>query len=214
MLPEIRGNLAGFGAVGGVRVAASIVDQQGALFGHDCRMVGEVKVTFGTGAFVLAVTGDVPERTLGLLPTVAWDLGQGMVYALDGGVHDAGSAVEWALRAGLAEGIAAFDNFEAAPAVARGLVFVPAFSGLGAPIWDRSAAPMLIGLTPEMTRRDMCQALLEGIAFQTAVVLDGMADCVPLVAPVSIDGGLSASDYFVRMLADLSQREIRVSDFT
>lgn len=212
VLPEIRGNLAGFGAVGGVPVAAAIVDQQAALFGHGCRQPGDVKVTFGTGAFVLAVTGGRPAITRGLLPTVAWDLGQGVSYALDGGVQDAGSAVEWAIRAGLADGIADFDGFDA-PAVARGLVFLPAFSGLGAPSWDRSASPVMIGLGPEMTRRDMCQALLEGIAWLTAVLLEEMATCVPLSSPVSIDGGLSGSRYFAQMLADLSGREILVSDF-
>ena len=211
-LPQIRGNLAGFGTVQGVPVTAAIVDQQGALYGHGCRKPGQVKVTFGTGAFVLAVS-DLVQDTRGLLPTVAWDLGQ-ITYGLDGGVQDAGSAVEWALRAGLADSLADFDTFTAPPAIARNMVFLPAFSGLGAPHWDRSAAPMMIGLTPDMTRRDMCQSLLEGVAWQTAVLLDEMAACVPLQGPVSVDGGLSASGYFVQMLADLSGRQIAVAEFS
>ena len=215
-LPEIRGNLAGFGMVNGVPVTAAIVDQQGALYGHGCRKPGEAKVTFGTGAFVLTVTGPSPPDPAllrGLLPTVAWDLGQGPVYALDGGVPDAGSALEWALKAGVATGLADFDHFDQPPAIARGLAFVPAFSGLGAPLWDRSAAPLIIGLTPEMTRRDLCQALLEGIAFQTATLLEEMAACAPLTGPISVDGGLTASAYFLQFLADISQREIATSDF-
>ena len=215
-LPEIRGNLSGFGMVDGVPVAAAIVDQQGALYGHGCRKPGEAKVTFGTGAFALTVTGPSPPDPAmlrGLLPTVAWDLGQGPVYALDGGVPDAGSALEWALKAGIAAGLADFDSFDQPPAIARGLVFVPAFSGLGAPLWDRSAAPLIIGLTPEMTRRDLCQALLEGIAFQTATLLEEMAAIAPLTGPISVDGGLTASAYFLQFLADISQREIATSDF-
>ena len=159
-LPEIRGNLAGFGIMDDLPVTAAIVDQQGALYGHGCRKRGEAKVTFGTGAFDLAVTGSSPpdpSLLRGLLPTVAWDLGQGPVYAPDGGVQDAGSALEWALKAGIATGLEDFDHFGQPPAVERGLVFVPAFSGLGAPLWDQSAAPLIIGLTPELTCRDLCQ---------------------------------------------------------
>ena len=213
-LPEIRNNVAGFGHVNGVPVTAAIVDQQAALYGHGCRNAGEAKITFGTGAFALVVTGTTrPDNPGNLLPTIAWDLGAGMTYALDGGVQDAGSAVEWALRAGIAREIADFDDFPNAPAIDRGLVFVPAFSGLGAPHWDRSAAPLIIGLTPEMFRRDLCQALLEGIAFQTAALLDEMAQAQPLATPVAVDGGLSASDYFIRFLAQVSQRSITISGF-
>lgn len=213
-LPEIRSNTAGFGQVGGTPVMASIVDQQAALYGHGCRIAGEAKITFGTGAFVLAVTGPTPLADAGvLLPTVAWDLGQGMTYALDGGVQDAGSAVDWALRAGFATSLADFEDFPDPPAIERGLVFLPAFSGLGAPEWDRSAAPLIIGLDPTMTRRDLCQALLEGIAFQTAALLAEMAKALPLSAPLMIDGGLSANRYFTRFLAQVSQRSIGVSGF-
>lgn len=215
-LPEIRGNLAGFGQVGGTPVAAAITDQQAALYGHGCRVRGDAKITFGTGAFALAVTGTTPPDPAelhGLLPTVAWDLGHGVTYAVDGGVSDAGSAVEWALRAGIATTIEDFDNFPGPPAIERGLFFLPAFSGLGAPHWDRSAAPTLIGLTPEMTRRDIAQAHLEGIAFQTAALIGEIGKSVPLSRPILIDGGLSASRYFASLLAQLCQHQISVSPF-
>lgn len=214
-LPEIRANTAGFGAVQGIPVAAAIVDQQAALCGHGCRNPGDGKVTFGTGAFALALSGRQPDpmNLDGLIPTVAWDLGTGPAWALDGGVPDAGAAVEWALRAGIADSLADFDGYSAPPAAARGLVFLPAFSGLGAPHWDRTAAPLLIGLTPEMTRRDICQALLEGVAFQTATLLDTLARHVPLANPVSVDGGLSASRYFTQLLAQLSGRPVLVQGF-
>ena len=82
-----------------VAVSASVVDQQASLYGHGCRQVGDSKITFGTGAFALAVTGNEPLQSpeQGLLPTVAWQMtGSKPVYALDGGVYCAGSAVEWA----------------------------------------------------------------------------------------------------------------------
>ena len=39
------------------RSSSSIVDQQAALFGHGCQNTGDAKITFGTGAFVLAISG-------------------------------------------------------------------------------------------------------------------------------------------------------------
>jgi glycerol kinase len=217
-LPDIRTNTAGFGAIDGIPVTAAIVDQQAALYGHGCRQRGDAKITFGTGAFALAVTGStVPREALsaGLVPTVAWDFGEGPVYALDGGVQDAGSAIDWGLRAGLAEGLDDFNGLDRKnTAIDRGLVFVPAFSGLGCPFWDRSAGPLIIGLRPDMGRPDMCQALLEGVALMTATVLHVMRGHVPLAQALSIDGGLSKNAYFSGFLADCSGFEIIADDFS
>ena len=213
-LPTIRANTAGFGSIDGVPVTAAIVDQQAALYGHGCRRPGDSKITFGTGAFALAVTGSTPVAAAdarGLLPTVAWDLGAGPTYALDGGVYDVGSAIDWAIRTGLARSVADFAAFDAPPAIARGLVFVPAFSGLAAPHWDRTAAPLLIGMTPDTTRGDLCQALLEGIALQTAELVRALEQATSRAPTLSIDGGVSQSPYFTRVLASVLDREIEVS---
>src|SRR6202012_744107 len=103
-LPEIRPTTGDFGAVDGVPVTASMVDQQAALFGHGCRKPGDAKITFGTGAFALAIAGDKPLRDAasGLLPTIAWQIGEApCTYALDGGVYNAASAINWARNLGL-----------------------------------------------------------------------------------------------------------------
>ena len=203
-LPEIRPSVGEFGAIFGVPVTAAVVDQQAALYGHGCRAVGDAKVTFGTGAFALALTGDeivrVPER--GLLPTVAWRIGEETVHAVDGGVYDAGAAVEWAGRLGLYADLAELDAFSEPPAIERGLVFVPALSGLACPHWDRSAGALWLGMTAGTSRRDLCQSLLEGIALRTAEVVAAMAEHVPLAERLSIDGGLARSRYFAQFLAD------------
>ena len=80
-------------------------------------------------------------------------------------VHEVSSALEWEVNAGIAAGLADFDRFDQSSAVARRLVFVPKLSDLDAPYWDASAAPLIFGMTPDMTRRDLGQALLEEIAF-------------------------------------------------
>ena len=209
-LPEIRDTVGDFGAIGSARVHASVVDQQASLYGHGCRLPGSAKITFGTGAFALAVTGDdivrAPEK--GMLPTVAWRSGGRTTYAVEGGVYDAGTAVEWARSLGLFEDFAELSAFEASPAIDRGLAFVPAFSGLACPHWDRSAAGLWIGLDGGTTRADLRQSLLEGIALRTAEVMDAIGSRIAIDGPISVDGGVAQSDYFTSFLAEAIGREV------
>jgi glycerol kinase len=214
-LPEIRDTAGDFGEIGGVAVRASMVDQQAALYGHGCRRPGDAKITFGTGAFTLAVTGEeiVHAPAQGLLPTVAWRRAGVSTYAVDGGVYDAGAAVEWGFRLGLYESFAELDEFEAPPAIARGLAFVPALSGLACPHWDRAAAALWIGMSAGTSRRDLAQALLEGIALRTAEVVRAMDAHVAIGGRISVDGGLTRSRYFIRFLANALQREVACHEF-
>ncbi|AFT86109.1 FGGY family carbohydrate kinase [Paraburkholderia phenoliruptrix] len=214
-LPEIRPTVGEFGSVGTIPVTASIVDQQAALYGHGCRKTGDAKVTFGTGAFALALTGNqivrAPEQ--GLLPTVAWRIGNEITYALDGGVYDASSAVEWAGRLGLFADLSEISTFETPPAIMQGLAFVPALSGLACPHWDRGAGALWVGMCASTTKSDLCQALLEGIALCTSEVIAAMMDRVNVTDRLSIDGGLGRNVYFVQFLADVLERTIVTQRF-
>ncbi|MFT3732169.1 MAG: FGGY family carbohydrate kinase [Hyphomicrobium sp.] len=215
-LPEIRPTVADYGRIGGIPVTASVVDQQAALFGHGCRKPGDAKITFGTGAFALAVTGQeiarAPEK--GLLPTVAWKIEGKTTYAVDGGVYDAGAAVEWARRIGIVSDLEKdLDWFEGEAAIERGVVFVPALSGLACPHWDRTAASLFLGMSAGTTQADLRQALLEGIALCAADVVTAMHAHVPIGSAVAIDGGLARSRYFAQFLADMIGRDVIVADF-
>lgn len=215
-LPEIRSTVAHFGRIDDVPVTAAVVDQQAALFGHGCRVPGDVKMTFGTGAFALTVTGEEIARApdKGLLPTVAWAIDGKMTYAVDGGVYDAGSAVEWARNIGLVLDVEAdLSWFDAPSAISRGVVFVPALSGLACPHWDRSAAAAFIGMSAATMQADLRQALLEGIALSAADVIDAIDERVPIRGSVAIDGGLARSRYFAQFLADMMGRDVIVADF-
>jgi glycerol kinase len=211
-LPEIRPTAGDFGAIDGVPVTASMVDQQAALFGHGCRKPGDAKITFGTGAFALAIAGEKPLKNpkTGLLPTVAWKLGDAPVtYAIDGGVYNAASALNWARELGLFQ---AFSEIEAfgGTAIERGLIFVPALSGLGCPYWDRSAAGLWLGMGLETSKRDLVQSVLEGIALRAAQVIDAMDGLQPISARLSIDGGLANNDYFRSFLAKALGRQLTI----
>jgi len=210
-LPRIDAVDAEFGRIGGIPVRASIVDQQAALFGHGCRKPGDCKITFGTGAFLLAVAGSERPPQAELLPTVAWARrGEGTSFAIEGGVYDAGAALEWARSIGLYSDLEELANFEGPSALSRGIVFVPALSGLAAPYWDRKAAPLFIGMDHATGRCDLVRAVLEGIAMLTVGLIDAAAEVTPLGSSISIDGGLSQSGYFAQFLASASKRSIIV----
>ncbi|TBU86628.1 glycerol kinase [Phytopseudomonas dryadis] len=214
-LPEIRDTVGGFGEIGATPVTAAIVDQQASLYGHGCRNPGDAKITFGTGAFALTLTGEqiirAPEK--GLLATIAWQIGGKPQYAMDGGVYDASAAVEWAGRLGLFSDFSELAAFDTAPAISRRLAFVPALSGLACPHWDRSAAGLWLGMDASTRREDLCQALLEGVALRSAEVIGAMDGFLNVTDRLSIDGGLARSPYFAQFLADALQRCIVTQRF-
>lgn len=220
-LPEICATVGDFGGTktdqGSYAIRASVVDQQAALYGHGCHEPGRLKITFGTGAFALAVVGSSPkiDPTKGLLPTVAWQLPeQAAVYAIDGGLFAAAAALNWARGLGLFGAFSEIGRFTNQSAVSRGLVFVPALTGLGSPHWDRSAAGLWLGLRQETTREDMIQSVLEGVAMRAAELHDAVEEKVPQQGDLVIDGGMSRNSYFCQFLANVVGRRVAVPAVT
>ncbi len=216
-LPDIKNTTGPFGLIGETRVTASMVDQQAALFGHGCMRPGDAKITFGTGAFALAITGQQrPEKNQsGLLPTVAWRIAdQPALFAVDGGIYNAASAVNWAKGLGLFSDYAEINSFPTETALTRGLVFVPALSGMAAPHWDRSASGLWLGLGLDTTKLDMMQAVLEGVALRAAEVVHAMGRLGARGDFISIDGGLAANPYFGQFLANALSRTVTVAGST
>jgi glycerol kinase len=87
-------------------------------------------------------------------------------------------------------------------------MFVPAFTGLGAPYWDAEARGAIVGLTRGSTVAHIARAALESIAFQSAALLQAMSrDAVAAGgAPVSelrVDGGACVNDLLMQFQADL-----------
>ncbi len=213
ILPEVRPTSGTFGltdaAVLGaaVPVAAMAGDQQAALFSQGCWSPGACKNTYGTGCFLLLHTGDRPPApsAAGLLGTVARGLDGAAEYALEGSVFTAGAAVQW-LRDGLGLFAATSDVERLAAAVpdAGGVVFVPAFTGLGTPDWDPLARGAILGLTRGATAGHLCRAALEAIAFQTAEVYEALVREAGLAgSELRVDGGAAAADLLLQIQADL-----------
>ncbi|EIN09624.1 glycerol kinase [Punctularia strigosozonata HHB-11173 SS5] len=196
------------GALKGVPIAGLIGDQQGALVGNKCLRQGEAKCTYGTGAFLLFNTGaDIVTSAHGLLGTVAFQAGAGAkpVYALEGSISVAGSAVTW-LRDSMKMIATAQEVNTLAEQVPStgGVYFVTAFSGLLAPYWDPGAAGLLIGLTAYTTPAHLARATLEANAFQTRAVIESMQlDAKTRLEHLKVDGGLTNSDVGMEIVADL-----------
>lgn len=209
LLPEVRSNTAEFGeartSAGRISVHGMAGDQQSALFAQGCIAPGQAKVTYGTGAFVLANTGEARAGE-GLLTTIAWRLGEaGTVYALEGSIFNAGAVVQW-LRDGLAL-IARSEEIEALAAsveTSDGVWMVPALTGLGAPYWRPEARGALLGLTRGSRPGHIARAALEAIAFRVADVVRAMERAGGLgVDTVRVDGGAARNNLLMQIQADL-----------
>ncbi len=195
----------------GTPIAGIAGDQQAALFGQTCFRPGDVKCTYGTGAFLLAYTGErAVTSTAGLLTTIAASGPTAIEYALEGAVFIAGAAIQW-LRDELRI-IAAASEVEAiAGAVedAGGVYLVPAFVGLGAPHWDERARGLLIGLTRGSGRAQIVRAALESMAYQVHDVVGLMTaeSGTPLDA-LRVDGGAAVNNLLCQFQADLLGRPV------
>jgi glycerol kinase len=191
----------------GIPIAGIAGDQQAALFGQACFQPGDVKCTYGTGAFIVMNTGkDIVRSRAGLLSTVAWQVGGDVAYALEGSAFIAGAAVQW-LRDGLGLIRTAADIEELAKQApsSDGVYFVPALSGLGAPHWDPGARGLITGITRGTTRAHLARATLEAIAHQIDDLVRAMQ--VDLGKPLSrlrVDGGASANDVLMQYQSDVS----------
>ena len=196
----------GLEALAGIPVCGAAGDQQSALFGQGCHERGQAKNTYGTGCFTLMNVGGRAVRSrAGLVTSVAWSLGGKTIYALEGSVFNAGSAIQW-LRdeLGLIGTSHECDLLAESVPDAGGVYLVPAFTGLGAPYWDMYARGTLIGITRGTTRAHVVRAGLEGIAYQVRDLIDAMEkDAGAPMQILRVDGGASVNRFLMQFQADV-----------
>ncbi|MEZ5666778.1 MAG: glycerol kinase GlpK [Alphaproteobacteria bacterium] len=212
LLPEVADCAADFGSIPADVLGAAIPlggvagDQHAALIGQCCFAPGMIKSTYGTGCFALINTGDspLPSRNR-LLTTMGYRLAGRPTYALEGSIFIAGAAVQW-LRDGL-KLIASAGETEALARAANphsAVVFVPAFTGLGAPYWDPDARGAIFGLTRDTGIAEVVRAALEAVALQTRDLLQAMRGDGADATSLRVDGGMTANDWTMQALADLA----------
>jgi len=218
VLPEVRLDSGDFGKTAPelfgteIPITSSIADQHSALFAQGCVEAGTAKVTNGTGTFLDFNVGQnyvVSEH--GLNTVIAWDIGDGPVYALEGYAAVTGSAVQW-----LRDGIKLIETSKQSEEIARsvedsnGIYFVPALAGLSAPYHDPYARGMIIGITRGTSEAHIVRATLEAIAYRCRDI----SECVEKEANlkikgISIDGGASKNNLLAQMMADMMKAEVK-----
>ena len=222
VLPAVRDSAGAFGVTDPALFGAAIPvtgiagDQQAALIGQGCLTPGMAKSTYGTGCFILANAGRArPEPGEGILATVAWRLGGETVYAVEGAIFNAGTAVQW-----LRDGLGVIGESAASETLAAGLpdnggvYLVPAFTGLGAPWWDAEARGGLFGLTRDTGAAHLARAALEACGYQTADLLAAMGGAEGDGRPGSgagrlrVDGGMAANDWLMQFIADIADAPV------
>ena len=212
-LPEVRPTSGRFGttapaAAAGLHVPISGMagDQQAALFGQACFTPGMAKNTYGTGSFVLVNLGtDAPPPVEGLLTTIAWQIDDETTYAMEGAIFVTGAAIQW-LRDELQiiERAEEIGPLAASVPDAGGVVFVPAFTGLGSPYWDPYARGTVLGLTRGSGRAQLARAVIEAIAYETADVVTAVrAASGTELSELRVDGGASVMDVLCQFQADV-----------
>ena len=216
MLPEVQSSDSNYGTlVRGnktIQISGVIGDQQSALVGQRCFQSGQMKATFGTGCFLMVNTGDESLlSTSGLLNTLGYGLSGKVSYALEGSIFSAGTIIQW-LRDNMeffqdsAESINLLDT----RGESNGVLFVPGFTGIGAPHWNAEIRASFYGITRDSTKKDMVTAAFKSLIYQVmdikeALKVDGMQ-----IKNLSIDGGMAANSGFCQLLADFLGQEVQV----
>lgn len=205
----------------GAPLYANAVDQLAALAALGAITPGDTKITYGTGCFIDTNVGARPRRPgHGLMPTYGWTIpGEPKAWAIEGGVFCAATAVDWLVSLGLA-GDASQVAVLAAGSAAVGNhdlrmqhpLFLPSFTGIGAPWWRPEAAGVLAGLRASTSSEDLAFAVVDGVAHRVADVVDSIDAELGSNATLRADGGLSANRVLMQRQADLCGRPIAIAD--
>src|SRR5919197_1301224 len=204
------------GLAAGLPVVGGAGDGQSAGLGANATRPGSAYVNLGTAV----VAGTMTERS-------AWDRAfrtllaavpgtYAMETLLQGGTY----TVNWFLeriapldaeRLGL--GLKDVDVLEAAAARvgpgAEGLLLVPYWASAQTPYWDPAARGVVFGMAGHHGKEHMFRALMEGIAFEQRLALEGMEQGLgrPLEVLLTTGGG-SRSALWRQILADVTRKTV------
>ena len=220
MLPEVHASDACFGMFErnnkNLKITGVIGDQQSALVGQRCFEPGEMKATFGTGCFLMVNTGqESKDSSSGLLNTLGYQLSGHSPYALEGSIFSAGTIIQW-MRDNMKFFADSSDSidFLSLDGNSNGVMFVPGFTGIGAPHWNSEIRAAFYGITRDTTQIDMVTAAFKALIYQVMDIKDALGKDGIEVKNLSIDGGMAANTGFCQLLADCLGQEVRVPPST
>lgn len=220
VLPEIKESFTHFGTTqgcsflpDGIPILSILGDQQAALFGQACVRVGDLKCTYGTGAFLLLNIGEkITYSQTGLLTTAAYSFRGKKIYALEGAAYIAGAAVQF-----LRDNLKSIKNSAEVESLARDVkdlsemedvLFMPFFTGIGTPYWNSKAKAAILGLTRGTTNGHIARACLEGIALSVNDSVSSFKKDFTHLNDIRVDGGAAANDLLMQIQANFSQKSI------
>ena len=220
VLPEIKESFTNFGVTqgcsflpDGIPILSILGDQQTALFGQACVHVGDIKCTYGTGAFLLLNIGEkIIHSQTGLLTTAAYSFKGKKIYALEGAAYIAGAAVQF-----LRDNLKTIQHSSDVEPLAREVkdlsqmehvLFMPFFTGIGTPYWNSEAKAAILGLTRGTTNAHIARACLEGIALSVNDSVTSFKKDFSHLNDIRVDGGAAANDLLMQMQSNFSQKNI------
>jgi putative glycerol kinase 5 len=191
-----------------VKIVGVMGDQPASMFGNCCFEKGDAKVTLGTGTFLDINTSNKCQASmLGLYPLVSWKLRcQSVCYSVEGSSADTATIINWGMSIGLFNDPSESSGMAESVESSQEVYFVPAFSGLSAPINDFRAASGFIGISVDSNKNHLTRALLESIVFRVAQLINAsIKETDYKLKLLRIDGGVSRNDFICQTLADLCQ---------
>jgi glycerol kinase len=216
MLPDVHSSDSNFGKLKrgdrSIQITGVIGDQQSALVGQRCFKPGQMKATFGTGCFLMVNTGSKSlQSTSGLLNTIGYGLSDNIPYAIEGSIFSAGTIIQW-----LRDNMEFFANssesikFLEPTGQSNGVLFIPGFTGVGAPHWNSEIRASFYGITRDTTKTDMITAAFKALIYQVMDIRKALQSDGIEINHLSIDGGMAGNPFFCQLLADFLGQEVSV----
>ncbi len=211
ILPEILPSASYFGEYRGqaaIPILGMIGDQQGSLLGQGCLAIGDTKITFGTGTILDQNAGRVAPKEVtrgasGMIPIVAYSDQTALTWAREGIALASGSMINWLLSMKILPEIARANQIDSSFRSGSRLYVIPANVGLGTPEWDFGARSLMVGLSLSTTATDIVAATLDAIAQIAADLVEAVqADTGLEINTLAVDGGMTANDPFLHLVAD------------
>ena len=217
LLPEVVMSDSSFGRIekiNNAEIHGVLGDQQAALFGQGCFEEGDSKSTYGTGCFLMSNIGKKPVLSQEkLLTTVGFSFGGDVFYAMEGSIYSAGTVVQY-----LRDNLDFFDKSPESEKFLRtngnsnGVIFIPAFTGLGAPYWNSEIRASFYGITRDSSKEDLINAAFKSISFQSKEILNCFEKSGIKINILNVDGGMVENKKFVQQLATLLNKNVNVPD--
>ena len=214
MMPKVKDCDSFFGTIDvngtDIRINGVIGDQQSALVGQACFSKGDLKSTYGTGCFLMVNTKETPVIIKeGLLTTVGYRLNNETSYALEGSIYSCGNIVQWLRdKMNFFSSSAESEDFLEKNGESNNVKFLPAFNGLGTPYWNSNIRAGFSGITQNSTKEDMITAAFKSICYQTKDIINILESNGISINSLLVDGGMTANESFLQILADSLQKEI------